>query len=60
MKLKEQKILGINPNKSLRIHSLPERVTPDFIHPINHRPLYFTITSSIDEPFIVDWQLGEE
>lgn len=58
MKLKEQKVSGIHQNNSLRVHSLPEGRMLDFIHPLNNHIHYFSITSTIDQPFIVDWQLS--
>lgn len=60
MKLKEEKVSGIHQNNSFRIHSLPERRMLDYIHPNNNHAHYFTPTSTIDQPFIVDWQLSEE
>jgi hypothetical protein len=58
MKLKEQKVSGIHQNNSLRAHSLHERRRLDFILPLNNHVHYFTLTSNIDQPFIVDWQLS--
>lgn len=58
MKLNEQKASAIHQNSSSRIHSLPKKDASDFNHPTNKHPLYFTVTSSVDEPFIVDWQLS--
>lgn len=60
MKVKEFKAPGIIQNNDVHHPYFPEMKTPGFIQPINSPPLHFTITSSVDEPFIVDWQLDGE
>lgn len=58
MKLKEQKVSGIHQNNSFRVYSLPEGRMLNFIHPLNNHAHHFTLTSTNDQPFIVDWQLS--
>lgn len=58
MKVKEYKAPGTYQNIAVRYPSFSEKTTPGFILPIYRRPLHFTVTSYVDESFIVDWQLN--
>lgn len=49
-----------NQNNTVRNPSFPDKANPVFIQPIYSKPLYFTVTSNVNESFIVDWQLDDK
>lgn len=60
MKVKEYKATGIQQNNVVRNPSFSEMTSHGLIQPVYKWPHHFTVVSSVDKSFIVDWQLGEE
>ncbi|MGE5449742.1 MAG: hypothetical protein ACM3PR_15390 [Bacteroidales bacterium] len=57
MKVKVYEAPGIHQADAVRNPTFSKKMTPGFIQSVNSKPLHFTVTSSVDESFIVDWQL---
>lgn len=60
MKVKEYQAPGIHQNNAVHNPSFSELTSHGLIQPVYKRPLHFTVSNSVDESFIVDWQLGGE